>query len=56
MALGGGADLWLTRHFGAQLVQIDYLRNNNSEPGYFAHPGQHRNFRILTGATVRFGR
>ncbi len=56
MAIGGGTDLHLTRHFGVRLVEIDYLRNNNSVPGYFAHPGQHQNFRILTGATFRFGR
>jgi hypothetical protein len=56
MTIGGGTDLWLTRHFGARLVQIDYLRNNNSVPGYFAHPGQHRNFRILTGVMFRFRR
>jgi len=54
MTIGGGTDLWFTRHFGARLIQFDYLRNNNSEPGYFAHPGQHFNFRILTGAMFRF--
>ncbi len=54
MAVGGGADLWVTRRFGARLVQVDYLRNNNRIPGYFAHPGQHANFRISTGAVFRF--
>jgi len=54
MAVGGGADLWLTHRFGARLVQVDYLRNNNPIPGYFAHPGQHANFRVSTGAVFRF--
>ena len=54
MAVGGGSDVWVTRRFGARLVQIDYLRNNNHIPGYFAHPGQHANFRISTGAVFRF--
>jgi len=56
MAIGGGTDLRLTRHFGVRLVQIDYVRNNNSVSGSFASPGQHVNFRILTGAIFRFGR
>lgn len=55
MALGGGADFWFSRHIGARLLQVDYLRNNNTEPGYFAHPGQHANFRISTGVIFRFG-
>jgi hypothetical protein len=54
MAVGGGADFWFSRRIGARLVQVDYLRNNNSEPGYFAHPGQHANFRIATGVVFRF--
>jgi hypothetical protein len=54
MAVGGGADLWFTRRFGARLLQADYLRNNNPVPGYFAHPGQHSNFRISTGVVFRF--
>jgi len=54
MAVGGGADLWVTRRFGARLFQFDYLRNNNTVPGYFAHPGQHANFRFATGAVFRF--
>ena len=54
MAVGGGADFWLTRRFGVRLLQADYLRNNNSIPGYFAHPGQHANFRISTGVVFRF--
>jgi hypothetical protein len=54
MAIGGGANLWLTRRFGVRILQADYLRNNNPIPGYFAHPGQHANFRISTGAVFRF--
>jgi hypothetical protein len=54
MAVGGGADFWFSHRIGARLVQVDYLRNNNSEPGYFAHPGQHANIRISTGAVFRF--
>jgi len=54
MAVGGGADLWLARRIGVRLAQIDYLRNNNSIPGYFAHPGQHRNFRLSAGVVFRF--
>lgn len=53
-AIGGGADLWLTHRFGVRMLQADYLRNNNPIPGYFAHPGQHANFRISTGAVFRF--
>jgi hypothetical protein len=54
MAVGGGADLWLSRRFGVRMLQADYLKNNNLIPGYFAHPGQHANFRISTGAVFRF--
>jgi hypothetical protein len=54
MAVGGGADLWLARRFGIRILQVDYLRNNNPIPGYFAHPGQHANLRIATGAVFRF--
>lgn len=54
MAVGGGADLWLKHRFGLRLLQADYLRNNNPIPGYFAHPGQHENFRISTGVVFRF--
>jgi hypothetical protein len=54
MAVGGGADLWLKRRFGVRMLQADYLRNNNPIPGYFAHPGQHENFRISTGVVFRF--
>lgn len=54
MAVGGGADLWVTRRFGARLVQVDYLRNKNGIPVYSGQPGQHGNFRISTGAVFRF--
>ena len=54
MAVGGGADVWFTRLFGVRLLQADYLRNNNPIPGYFAHPGQHSNFRISSGVVFRF--
>jgi hypothetical protein len=54
MAVGGGADVWLKRRFGLRLLQADYLRNNSPIPGYFAHPGQHANFRISTGVVFRF--
>src|SRR5580693_7578082 len=54
MAVGGGADLWLKRRFGIRMLQADYLRNNSPLSGYFAHPGQHANFRISTGAVFRF--
>jgi len=54
MAVGGGVDFWLTRRIGLRLIQADYLRNNNPVPGYFAHPGQHANFRISTGFDFRF--
>ena len=54
MAVGGGADYWFSRRIGVRLVQADYLLNNNREPGYFAHPGQHANFRISTGVVFRF--
>lgn len=54
MAVGGGADIWLARRIGVRLAQFDYLRNNNSIPGYFAHPGQHSNFRLSAGVVFRF--
>jgi hypothetical protein len=54
MAIGGGADLWFTRRIGARLVQFDYLRDNSRIPGYFAHPGQHANFRLSAGVVFRF--
>ena len=60
LVLGGGADLWITRHIGARLIQFDYLRNNNSAAVLgFEHPsgttGPGNRYRIATGIVFRFG-
>ena len=54
MAFGGGADYWLSRHFGARLIQADYIHNTNHEVIYVGGPGSHANFRISTGIVFRF--
>ena len=57
--LGGGTDLWFSRHIGARLVQFDYIHNNNEaavlgyQPGGTTGPGSA--FRIATGLVFRFG-
>ena len=59
-ALGGGADLWFSRHIGARLIQFDYLRNNNQaavlgfEPVSTAKNGPGNSYRIATGIVFRF--
>lgn len=60
LVLGGGADLWVSRHFGARLIQFDYLRNNNSAAvlGFAPGPGitgPGNRYRIATGVVFRFG-
>lgn len=56
-ALGGGADLWVTRHIGAQIVQVDYLYNKNSGATQgLATTSSSNHFRISTGVVFRFGR
>ena len=54
MAFGGGANLWFARRFGARIIQLDYIRNNNPLAGYFAHPVQHAHYRVSTGVVFRF--
>jgi len=59
-ALGGGADVWFSRHIGARLVQLDYLRNNNQAAvlGFEHGPGTTgpgNTFRIATGLMFRLG-
>lgn len=57
-ALGGGADLWFTHHYGARLIQFDYIHNNNQaavlgyQPGGTTGPGNA--FRVATGILFRF--
>jgi hypothetical protein len=58
-ALGGGAEYWFQRHFGARLCQIDYLYNTNSAAAQTAPPSQSKSarghFRLSTGVVFRFG-
>jgi hypothetical protein len=58
-ALGGGAEYWFQRHFGARLCQIDYLYNTNSAAAQTAPPSQSKSarghFRLSTGIVFRFG-
>lgn len=49
MALGGGADVTLTRHVSLRAVQVDYLYT------HFSSASQN-NLRIQTGLVYRFGR
>jgi opacity protein-like surface antigen len=49
MALGGGADLTLTRHLSLRAVQADYFYT------HFSGASQN-NFRLQTGIVYRFGR
>ncbi|HTS37438.1 MAG TPA: hypothetical protein VMH04_17310 [Candidatus Solibacter sp.] len=55
-ALGGGADFWITRHLGAQAVQIDDIINHNSSAlgTDQGGPGPRNHLRISTGITLRF--
>jgi hypothetical protein len=53
MAFGGGADVWLTRHFGIRPFNFDYVHNNNVG-GYFGFHGTHPNYRFSMGALARF--
>ncbi len=56
--LGGGAEVWFTHHIGARLIQVDYIRNNNTAAvlGFErATTGPGNTFRIATGITFRFG-
>jgi hypothetical protein len=54
-ALGGGFDLWITRHIGAQLIQADYLHTSTNVGGYTATGNTtHGNYRFSTGIVVRF--
>ena len=50
MAVGGGADYWFSRHVGVQVLQADYIHNNNNVVG-----PSHGDFRISTGVVFRFG-
>ncbi len=50
VAVGGGADLWFSHHIGVQMVQVDYIHNNNNVLG-----PSHADFRISTGVVFRFG-
>jgi len=51
LAVGGGGDYWFNRHLGVQLIEADYLHNNNTVLG-----PSHADFRISTGVVFRFGR
>lgn len=50
IAAGGGADYWFSRRLGVQVIEVDYLHNNNSVIG-----PSHADFRISTGIVFRFG-
>jgi len=50
VAVGGGADYWFSRHIGVQVLQADYIHNNNNVLG-----PSHADFRISTGVVFRFG-
>lgn len=54
LAFGGGSDLWLKRHIGVRMIQLDYLHTSFNEGSYFAVKSNHGNYRISTGAVFRF--
>lgn len=56
-AFGGGADIWLMRHIGARLIQVEYLRNYNpaaAQAGEGLTSKPYNNFRVATGVVFRF--
>lgn len=58
LAGGGGADIWVTRHIGARIVQFDYLHNrfiSAAVLGNGAGTSGQNNYRISTGVVFRFG-
>jgi hypothetical protein len=53
---GAGADLWLKRHFGARLIQADYIESDNTAAARGVSSTYSRNQgRISTGLVFRFG-
>lgn len=53
---GTGADLWLTHHFGARLIQADYIESDNIAAARGVSSTYSRNQgRISTGLVFRFG-
>ena len=53
---GAGADLWLTHHFGARLIQADYIESDNIAAARGVSSTYSRNQgRISTGLDFRFG-
>ena len=55
-AIGGGADFWLTRHIGVQLIQVDDILNHNKSAlgTDMGGPGPRNHLRMATGITFRF--
>ena len=53
--LGGGADFWLTRHIGVQLIQVDDILNHNKSAlgTDMGGPGPRNHLRIATGIPFR---
>lgn len=55
-AFGVGADYWFTKHFGARLIQGDYLESSNLAAARGISSIYSRNqFRVSTGLVFRFG-
>jgi opacity protein-like surface antigen len=53
VALGGGVDAAISRHFAVRVAQVEYLRTRfNSETGAAA---SQNNFRFSAGLVLRFG-
>ena len=57
VALGGGADFWVSRHIGLRAMQADYLDNRNTATTQSGNAlsGPAGNFRIAAGVVFRFG-
>lgn len=58
VAGGGGANIWVSRHIGARIIQFDYIHNGfipAAVLGSGASTGGMNNFRISTGVVFRFG-
>jgi hypothetical protein len=58
VAAGGGANIWVTRHIGARIIQFDYIHSGFISAAVFgagAGTGGQNNFRISTGVVFRFG-
>ena len=53
MALGGGLDFNINKHFGIRLGEMDWVMTRFTNP--FTDTNNQNSFRYLGGVVVRFG-